>query len=222
MNQAPQLYLITDRHATRGRPLAVVVAAALHGAPPGDRAKIAVQLREKDLSGRQSLELALELRVVTRHFGAQLFVNDRVDVALASGADGVHLGAGSLCVQDVRQIAPSLRIGVSTHSRADIEMAAAGGASFAVFGPVFETPSKRALGRPQGLESLASAAQTADGLGLPLVALGGVVPQNGAACLAAGAVGLACIRAVLSDPDPGAIVACFCNVSSSRVGHFDT
>lgn len=86
----PRLYLITDRHATGGRPLRDVVAAALHGAGPA-ASQVAVQLREKDLPARALVELARELRAITTAAGAGLFINDRVDVALAVNADGVHL-----------------------------------------------------------------------------------------------------------------------------------
>ena len=191
MAAAPRLYLITDRHATLGRPLPQVVAAALEGAA-GRAYDVAVQLREKDLSGRALWELARDLRAVTAAAGARLFINDRIDVAMAVGADGVHLGGRSLVVRDVHGLSPHLSIGVSTHARAEVEAAAAAGADFVVFGPVFATPSKP--GFHTGLDSLKEVAA----IGLPVLALGGVNEKNARSCVAAGAAGLACIRSVMS------------------------
>jgi thiamine-phosphate pyrophosphorylase len=202
----PRAYLITDRHATAGRPLVEVVRAALAGAPPGT---VAVQLREKDLQGGSAgalTALARELRAVTAAAGAALYVNDRIDVALAVGADGVHLGGRSLSPADVARVAPGLGVAVSAHGRADV-VAAAGSPNvrFAVFGPVFETPSKRGFGPPLGLEALRAATDA----GLPLLAIGGVSPPRAAACLAAGAQGVAAIRAVMGAPDPGQAICEF-------------
>ena len=123
---APRLYLITDRKATGGRPLVEVVAAALagiagSGLDPGD---VAVQLREKDLDGRALTDLGRALRATTAAAGVRLFVNDRIDVALAVGADGVHLGGTSLVPAEARALAPALAIAVSTHGLADVRAAA--------------------------------------------------------------------------------------------------
>lgn len=201
----PRLYLVTDRRATAGRPLVDVVRAALAGVPASARGAVAVQLREKDLPARDLTVLARELRAVTADAGAALYVNDRVDVALAVGADGVHLGGGSLTPDDVRRLSPgpALAIAVSTHARPDVwEAARSPHVRFAVFGPIWDTPSKRALGQPVGLDSLRDASE----LGLPLLALGGVTPERVAACRTAGAWGVACIRAVLEAADPAAAV----------------
>jgi thiamine-phosphate pyrophosphorylase len=205
----PRLYLITDRGATQGRPLADVVRAALSGVPPEARGAVAVQLREKDLEARALLALAREVRAVTRAAGAALFVNDRVDVALAAEADGVHLGLRSLSPAEVTRIAPTLGIAVSTHGRAEVQAAIAARAAgadvrFAVFGPVWDTPSKRALGAPVGLDALRAAAAEAARAGLPLLALGGVTPARVAECRSAGSAGVACIRAICAAPDPAA------------------
>jgi thiamine-phosphate pyrophosphorylase len=201
----PRLYVITDRRATAGRSLADVVSAALAGLPAAARGAVAVCLREKDLAARTLLALAHEVGAVARAAGAAFFVNDRVDVALAAGADGVHLGGGSLSPAEVTRLAPELAIAVSTHTRAEVEAAVrarAAGADvrFAVFGPVWDTPSKRALGAPVGLEALRAVAP----LGMPLLALGGVTPARAAACLWAGAAGVACVRALGEAADPGA------------------
>jgi thiamine-phosphate pyrophosphorylase len=204
---APRLYLITDRHATGGRPLVDVVRAALAGVPAALRGAVAVALREKDLEARALLALARELRALTRDSGAPFFVNDRVDVALAAQADGVHLSGRSLAPADVARLAPSLGVAVSTHSRAEVEAAARARAAgvdvrFAVFGPVWDTPSKRGLGVPVGLEAL----RAATAAGIPVLALGGVTADRVADCRAAGAAGVACIRAICSAPDPAAAV----------------
>jgi thiamine-phosphate pyrophosphorylase len=203
----PRLYLVTDRHATGGRPLAAVVRRALlglagTGVPP--RA-VAVQLREKDLSGRALCELAHALRIETAAAGAQFYVNDRIDVALAVGADGVHLGGEALSAADARAIGPALAVGVSAHGLDDVR-AAAGRADFAFLGPIYDTPSKRRYGSPLGAAALIAAA----GLGLPLVAIGGIEPAAVGGAVTAGARGVACIRAVMSAADPAAAVRAFC------------
>jgi len=207
---APALYFITDRNATNGRPLADVVAAALSGHRAQTAARLAVQLRENDLPVRELLQLAAELREITARAGAALFINDRVDVALAVGADGVHLTGHSLAPADVARMAPTIAVAVSTHTRADVErLVGAPNVRFAVFGPVFDTPSKRAYGPPVGLNALAEAAGA-----VPLLALGGVTPERAAACIAAGAAGVATIRAVMSSIDPKRAVAEFVSALS--------
>jgi thiamine-phosphate pyrophosphorylase len=197
----PILYIITDRHATGGRPLAAVVTQALEGAAdagaPGGA--VAVQLREKDLDGAALLSLARDLRRITAAAGAGLYINDRADVALAVGADGVHLGGASLTPAEVGRIAPGLAVAVSSHGLAELARAVAEpNVRFAVLGPIFDTPSKRGFGPPLGLDVLAAAAK----LPLPTLALGGVTLQNAGACLDGGASGVALIRAVLTAEDP--------------------
>ena len=163
----------------------------------------AVQLRERDLDTRTLFELACQLRVASERYDAVLFINDRIDVALACGADGVHLPSNSFSVTDARALlGPDRLIGVSTHRPDEVAAAAAAGADFAVFGPVFDTPSKRRYGAPVGLDRLREACA----LGLPVVGLGGVDTSNAAAVSAAGAFGVAVIRAWLEPGDPGAAV----------------
>jgi thiamine-phosphate pyrophosphorylase len=204
----PRLTLVTDRRATSGRPLVETVAAALAGVagaglpPPA----IAVQLREKDLEGRALAALARALRAVTAEAGVAFYINDRVDVALAVGADGVHLGGASLSPTDVARIAPGLAIGVSAHGTADVAVAGPG-VAFAFLGPINDTPAKRRYGPPLGVPVLAAAAA---GVGVPLIAIGGITPGDVPALLAAGAHGVACIRAVLAASDPGAALREFC------------
>ena len=190
------VYLVTDRAQTNGRPLLDVVTAALRGGVG------AVQLRERGLETRALLELAIALRQATRAAGAALLINDRIDVALACDADGVHLPGHSFAVADARALlGPRRLIGVSTHHPDEVAAAAAAGADFAVFGPIFATPSKATYGAPQGLDALARARRAA---ALPLFAIGGVDADTAAAVRDAGADGVAVIRAVLAAPDPAA------------------
>ena len=189
-----RLYLVTDRAATAARPLLDVVGEAL-GA--GVRA---VQLRERGLGTRELLDLAICLRELTSRHGALLLVNDRVDVALACGADGAHLPVSSFSVADARALLPPGSIvGVSTHSVAEVRVAAKDGADFAVLGPIFDTPSKREFGPPLGLDVLEEACAPGS---LPVIAIGGVDASNVAACRAHGAEGIAVIRALMSAADP--------------------
>jgi thiamine-phosphate pyrophosphorylase len=189
----PRLVLVTDRRAIGDRDLVAVVAAALDGGLP------AVQLREKDLPGRPLLALAERLRGETARRRALLLVNDRVDVAVAAGADGVHLGGGALPVAVARGLLPpGALVGASVHT---VDEAAACDADFAVFGPVWATPSKAAYGAPQGERRLADAVGAAH---VPVLAIGGVAASRVAAARAAGAHGVAVIRAILAADDPAA------------------
>ena len=177
---------MTDRRATGGRDLVDVVRAALDAGLP------AVQLREKDLPGRELFALAEALRTATTRVGALLLVNDRVDVAIAAGADGVHLGGGSMPVAVARRlVGPHALIGVSTHAPGE----ALAGADFAFFGPVWETPGKTAVGPARLVEAVAATV-------VPVLAIGGVTAARVPAALAAGAAGVAVIRAILAARDP--------------------
>ena len=188
------LYLITDRMQTAGRALPAVVADALRG---GLRA---VQLREKNLAAAQLFEIAVELRQLTREYGAKLLVNDRVDVALAAGADGVHLGKGGLPVREARRILGSERlIGYSAHSADEALQAQRDGADFVTLGPVYHTPSKAQYGEPLGLSALSEAVRV---VAIPVFALGGVKHSSVAEVLSAGAHGVALISAIMAAPNP--------------------
>jgi len=189
-----RLYLVTDRRQAAGGDLLGAVASALAGGVQ------AVQLREKDLGARELLELARRMREITTRHGAKLLINDRVDVALASGADGVHLGVASLPPKEARRMLGRDRlIGCSTHGTEQLAAAMAGGADFATFGPVFATPSKGPYGPPVGVETLRRACASSD---IPVFGIGGIGRENCAEVIAAGSYGIAAISAVLAAGDP--------------------
>jgi thiamine-phosphate pyrophosphorylase len=204
-----QLYLITDRRlaAAIGGLVPAVEAALAGGLEAGVTSAIAVQLREKDLEARELYELAIALRPLCTRFGAPLIVNDRIDVAIAAGADGAHLASASFDIADARRLlGPSRLIGVSTHRPEEVAAAAANGADFAVFGPVYDPLSKGAYGPAKGLNALADAVTSAKGM--PLYALGGINQSRAAeiAALAQGSrpFGIAVIGAVFGTTTPGA------------------
>jgi thiamine-phosphate pyrophosphorylase len=187
-----KLYLITDRKQTKV-PLAEAVRLALEG---GVRA---IQLREKDLPIRELLALSRELRAMTSEYGAKLFINDRVDVAAAIEADGVHLGHQSMPVSAARNIlGKTMMIGVSTHTVDEARAAESGGADLVTFGPVYETPSKAPFGAPAGLEALRTVTKAVD---VPVFALGGIRNRNIGHVLWAGAYGVSAISAIFSAED---------------------
>jgi len=189
------VYLVTDRHQTGGRDLLDVVGQALAA---GVRA---FQLREKDLPTRDLYHLAEKLLAKTRAAGAALLINDRVDVAMALSADGVHLTRRSLPPKESRQLLGQARlIGVSCHSLADVREAVDGRADFVVLGPIFETPSKAAYGPPLTTALLREARATT---GVPILAIGGIQETRVPEVMAAGADGIAVISAVMAAPDPG-------------------
>lgn len=195
MNKADfRLYLITARHQAPGGDLFAAVEGALAG---GVRA---VQLREKDIPPRDLLELARAMRKLTDRYGAKLIINDRADIALATGADGVHLGETGIPADAARRILGGERfIGVSCHSRESALAAAKAGADFITFGPVYPTPSKAAYGAPVGLKLLAEAVSL---LSIPVFALGGIKRENTPDTLAAGAAGIALISAIIASGNP--------------------
>lgn len=189
-----RLYVVTDRQQTAGRPLEDVVAAAARGGVG------AIQLREKDLSARELYALGARLRDLLAPYNVPLLINDRVDVALALDAAGVHLAGHSLPTAQARRLLGDRKlIGVSTHGLEEAQRAAAEGASFVVFGPVFATPAKMAYGPPQGLSQLAAIVRQ---VSLPVLAIGGIDSGNLPEVIRTGADGVAVIRAVLAAPDP--------------------
>ena len=198
------LCLVTDRTQTRGRDLVAVVGECLAAGLP------AVQVREKDLGAADLAVLCRRLLEPARAVGAMLVVNDRVDVALAVGADAVQRTHTSLIVEDIRAVAGRrLRIGVSVHSLEDAVDAELKGADWVTYGPVYDTPSKRPYGPPQGLERLAEVAR---GLCIPVIAIGGITPERVKECRAAGARGVAAISSILAAGSPAAATRRFLDV----------
>lgn len=191
------LCYVTDRRALAPQQSTAEQLAALAARI---RAAIAagvdwVQLREKDLAARPLAGLAAEAVRAAQNTPAKILVNDRLDVALAAGAAGVHLGGQSVPVAAVAEkrsrLPEGFLIGASCHSLAEAEAAARAGADYVIFGPVFATPSKAAYGPPQGIEKLAEICAR---VRVPVIAIGGITAENAAACLRAGAAGIAAIR----------------------------
>ncbi len=160
-----------------------------------------IQVREKDLEGRMLLDLTSKATAVSAaarstEKQARILVNDRLDVAWAAQAAGVHLGDSSLPVAEVvrwRNQAgrAEFLVGASCHSLRHAVESAGAGADYIFFGPVFDTPSKAAFGQPQGLQKLGEVCRA---VSIPVLAIGGITVENAAACLAAGAAGIAAIR----------------------------
>lgn len=203
-----RLCVITDDQGDAERLLAIL-AAALAEAPPG---AVAVQLRERSLSVAALYALAERARRLTAAAGAALLINDRLDVALAVGADGVHLPSHGLPVQSARRAltaaAARLLVSAACHSLPEAQMAVGGGADLVTFGPIWPTPSKPAgplgpgQGRVQPVE-LETLAQATAAVPVPVFALGGVDDEERAAACAAVGARVACIRLVLQADAPG-------------------
>src|SRR5512147_1218090 len=191
-----RLLLVTDRHRTHGRSLPSVLRQAVDAGLP------AVHLRERDLPTSELLRLVQEIRAITLPRTVPLIINDRVDLMLALNLDGVHLRANSLPVAAVRRLAGADRlIGVSTHSVADVRQANRDGADYVVFGPIFDTPSKRQFGSPVGLEQLAEVCRLSV---IPVFAIGGVTRLSVPDVLRAGSHGVAVIGSILDQDDVAA------------------
>lgn len=210
MAHRPLIYLITSRHQFRHNPEPQPGSrdAAIHSAEQASRkAQLAaiqmaaeagcqlVQIREKDLTARELCAFVRAAISVARPFGARVLVNDRLDVALLTGADGVHLRTTSLPVAEVRKLARQqgrdhFLIGVSTHTLSEAESAAEGGADFIVFGPVWSPLSKQVSGSLPGLSGLAAVCRA---IHLPVLGLGGIEPDKVSEVLSQGAAGIAAI-----------------------------
>lgn len=185
-------YLITDCKRFTEKHLLSHLEAALKG---GVRD---LQLREKDLPLKDLHSLAVVLRQMTRRYDARLYINDRVDIALMVGADGVHLPEAGLPANEVKACYPHLLVGVSTHSIEGAKQAQTDGADFVTFSPVYETPSKKEFGPPQGLDRLQEVCRE---VALPVLALGGINKDRVPAVLDRGASGIALISGIWDSSD---------------------
>ncbi len=193
------VYLVADPDQT-STDLPLVVHRALEGGCT------AVQLRAKRQTDRSLLALAVKIREICAAHRALFLVNDRLDVAFASGADGVHLGVDDLPVADARRVAehvdrPDLVIGYSPETDEQALTAASLGADYLGVGPVFATASKPDAGAAIGLETLK---RRAAAVPVPVIGIGGIVPENAPEVIEAGAVGVAVIGAILRADDPTA------------------
>ncbi len=194
---APDLsvYVVTDRALARGRPLEDVVAAAIRGGAT------AIQLREKEASTREFLDLALRVRALTRDAGAILIVNDRIDVALAADADGAHVGQNDMPARIARRLlGPDRILGVSGSNPEDAARGEADGADY-IGATVFATPTKADFDPPLGESGLRDVVRAVH---VPVVAIGGIHAGNAGGLVRAGAAGVAVVSAVMSAADPEA------------------
>jgi thiamine-phosphate pyrophosphorylase len=186
------LYLVTDRGLSRGRSTLEIVRAAVRGGVT------CVQLREKTAATRAFIEEALGVRAYLNSCGVPLIINDRVDVALAVGADGVHLGQSDMPLAAARAlVGAAMVIGVSAESVRDAVEAA--GADYLGVSPVFATPTKADTAAPLGLEGLRAIREAVK---TPLVAIGGLNRGNAAAAIRSGADGVAVVSAIVAADDP--------------------
>jgi thiamine-phosphate pyrophosphorylase len=197
--QSPLLYLITSGETTAATtPQTEDFSNVLRLVEAAVAAKIdLIQIREKQLSANSLYQLSTMAAAITKGSATKLLVNDRADIAAAAGANGVHLASLSLPPYIVRRtFGADFLIGASTHSLEQAAAACRGGADFVVFGPVFDTLSKRQYGEPLGLAELKKV--TSELAPFPVLALGGVAMNNVADCIHAGAAGIAAIR-ILND-----------------------
>lgn len=187
-----RLYVVTDAGLSRGRSHRAVIEAAIVGGAT------VVQYREKHASTRHMIEEALELRDLTRRAGVPLIVNDRVDVALAVDADGVHVGQDDMPVALARRLIGNKLLGVSAHSLSEALQAVRDGADYLGVGPIFATTTKPDAASPIGLDGLRAIRQH---VLIPIVAIGGINPANAADVMRAGADGIAVVSAVVAADD---------------------
>jgi thiamine-phosphate pyrophosphorylase len=208
----PDVLLITDP-ALSDDELAQRAERVLAAVPRGS---IGIQVRDKARPSQAVMGLADRLQRTCRACGAPLYVNDRLDVALALGADGVHLGGDSIDLGDARQLlGPVAFVSIAAHAGDDVARASKGGATAALLSPIFDTPGK---GVPRGTSFISDARSYSRSL--RLYALGGVDRSNAPACVRAGADGVAVIRAVWHAPDPAAAASALVEAVRNRAeGH---
>lgn len=188
------LYLVTDRGLSRNRASVDIVREAVAGGVT------CVQLREKTCGTREFIQEARTLLALLRPLGVLLLINDRVDVALAAGADGVHLGQQDMAIEDARRLGPpGWIIGVSAESTEDAILAEQEGVDYIGVSPVFATPTKTDTAPPLGLEGLRAIRAAVK---VPLVAIGGIQLRNVQEVIRAGADGVAVVSAIVSADSP--------------------
>ena len=188
------LYLVTDRGLARGRSTLEIVSAAVHGGVT------VVQLREKDCSTRDFIEQALTIKAFLKDRGVPLMINDRLDVAQAVKADGVHLGQTDMPLKVAKKIlGDSMIIGISAESLQDAIEAEKGGADYLGVSPIYATPTKTDTALPLGLEGLREIRKA---VRLPLVSIGGLNRDNAAEVIRNGADGVAVVSAIVAADDP--------------------
>ena len=210
LNRRLRLIVITDSGLAAPQDVTAVVGAALRAGAP------AVQLRDKMLAQRDLLPVARRLRADTHTAGALFFVNDRLDLALAVDADGVHLGPDDLPVAAARRIAPpGFLIGHSADDPGGARAAVAAGADYIGCGTVFATRTKADAGAAIGLGRLGEVARSVD---VPVVAIGGVTVRNAPQVFAAGAAGCAVVSAVMGATDPERAVRGFLRAGTAASG----
>lgn len=188
------LYLVTDRALSLGRSNREVVEAAVKGGVS------CVQIREKECSTRDFVLQAKELQELLSPLGIPLIVNDRVDVALAVAADGIHLGQTDMTITDARRIAgDDIIIGVSVESVDDAILAEQQGADYIGISPVFATPTKEDTGSPLGISGIEEINRN---ISIPMVGIGGINSTNTKEIILAGADGIAVVSAIVAAPSP--------------------
>ena len=187
------LYFVTSQSLSKGRTTLEIVRFALEAG-----VKL-IQLREKDLPLRQYIELAQKVRDLTRPYGCILIINDRIDVALAVGADGVHLGLDDFPVGAARSISEDLIIGSSSHNIEEAEVAEAAGASYVNIGPIFATQTKNWTEEYLGIDGLK---RISEHVTIPFTVMGGIKRSHIAELCAAGARTIALVTAVTAAPNP--------------------
>lgn len=191
-----RLLLVSDRHQAKNRSLAAALKQSVEAGVP------AIQLRERDLPTTELLSLTQEIQAITVPHAVPLIMNDRVDLVLALNLDGIHLRANSLPVSVARRLVGAHRfVGISTHSIDEVRQANQDGADYAVFGPIFDTPSKRLFGPPVGLDALRDVCREST---IPVFAIGGMTRARVRDVRRAGAHGVAVIGAILACDDVAA------------------
>ena len=214
------LCYVTDRRSLESAPGDNLIERLLSKIEAASAAGVNwIQVREKDLSGKDVAALTrAALNRVSKHsidaqLDARIVVNDRLDVALAEHAGGVHLGENSLPIVEAERLLlashpghtqpRNFLVGISCHSIEAAQSADSAGADYIFFGPVFATPSKAAYGAPQGIDRLAEVCRSVN---IPVLAIGGITLANISSCISAGAAGIAAIRLFQDTADPASIV----------------